>query len=68
MQFTPLKMAIAVAWLLAVGALGVFLPVNTATEWISVIGFGFMPFVFMLRAWRRPTQSISQSIQAAIRK
>jgi len=68
MQFTTLKIAIAGLWLAAVGAVGMTLPVSTVGGWLALVAFGLMPFVFMLRAWRRPTQTISESIQAEFRK
>ena len=68
MQFTPFKLAIAAVWLLAVGALAVSLPVTSVAGWITITCFALMPSVFMLRAWRRPTETLSESIQAQIRK
>jgi len=68
MQFTPIKIAIFTCWLVAVGAIAVLLPVTTRTGWLTIIGFGLMPSIFMLRAWRRPTPTISESIQAEFRK
>ena len=64
MQFTQLKVLVFVAWLLAVGVLAVFSPVTTPTGWFTIVGFGLLPSVFMLRAWREPRLSLSQSIQA----
>jgi hypothetical protein len=68
MQFTSLKIGIAATWLLAIGALGVFGTVSTMAGWITLVGFGLMPSIFMLRAWRQPSQSISEAIQAEIRR
>jgi len=68
MQLTPLKVVIAIAWLIAVGALGMYLPATTITGWVAVLGFGLMPAVFMLRAWRQPSETISESIQAETRR
>ena len=66
-QFTPLKSAVAVLWLIAVGLLGIFAPVTSPTGWLMVAGFGLMPAVFMFRAWRQPAQTMSESIQAQLR-
>lgn len=68
MQFTVTKLAIAATWVSAVCALGVFAPVTTATGWMTLVGFGLMPSVFMLRAWRQLEQSTSECIQAEIRR
>jgi|EndMetStandDraft_7_1072992.scaffolds.fasta_scaffold1881624_1 hypothetical protein len=68
MQFTPLKIAVAAVWMVAVAVSGLLLPVTTPTGWFTLFGFGVVPSVVLLRAWREPAQSISESIQAAIRK
>jgi hypothetical protein len=68
MQVTPFKAVLAVVWLLAVGALGAVIPVTTITGWLTIVGFGLMPAILMFRAWRQPSQTISESIQAEIRK
>jgi hypothetical protein len=67
MQFTRLKVTIAMLWLLAVVLLGIFVPVTTTKGWIMTTGFGLMPALFMLRAWRRPAPTMSESIQAQLR-
>jgi hypothetical protein len=68
MEFTPVKTALSALWLLAIGAIGVLLPVNTTTGWIAVVGFGLVPAVFILRAGRQPEQTMSESIRAVTRK
>lgn len=67
MQFTPLKLSVAILWLAAVVVLGIFFPVTSIRGWLLTGGFGLMPAVFMLRAWRQPAQTISESIQAQLR-
>ena len=67
MQFTPLKLAIAVLGLLAVVVLGIYFPVTTIKGWLLTGGVGLIPTVFMLRAWRQPAQTMSESIQAELR-
>jgi len=61
-MFTPLKTAIAVAWLISVLAVGITLPVTSTTGWITIVAFGALPFIFMRLAWRAPVQSLSESI------
>jgi hypothetical protein len=68
MQFTTLKAAIAAVWLVVVFAIAFLTPVVTITGWITTIGLAILPFVFLLRAWRRPSQTLSESIQAEIRR
>jgi len=68
MQFTTLKAAIAAIWLVVVFAIAFLTPVVTITGWITTIGLAILPFVFLLRAWRRPSQTLSESIQAEIRR
>jgi hypothetical protein len=61
-MFTPMKTAIAVAWLISVLAVGITLPVTSTTGWITIVAFGALPFVFMRLAWREPVQTLSESI------
>ena len=68
LQITPLKATIAGLWLVAVVVLGTFMPVDTTASWITIAAFGLMPAIFMLRAWRQPSQTISESIQEEFRK
>jgi hypothetical protein len=68
MQVTPLKAIVAALWLLAVAALGAFLPVTSIKGWLPIVGFGLMPGIFMLRAWRQPSQTMSESIREHTRK
>jgi hypothetical protein len=68
MQFTPIKAAIAVAWLIGIGVVGALLPVTSVVGWATIVGFGLMPCILLLRAWRQPQQTISESIQAETRR
>jgi len=61
-------MVVLVAWLVAVGGLGLLLPVTTSTGWLTMVGFGLVPCVLMLRAWRRPTPTMSERIHTATRQ
>ena len=61
---TPLKISVLVAWLVAVGALGALMPVTTNIGWLTLVGFGLLPATFLLRAWRRPDPTLTESIQA----
>lgn len=68
MQFTLVKAVVAGLWLLAVGVLGALIPANNTKDWVMIVGLGIMPAVFMLRAWRQPVQTLSESIQEQIHK
>jgi hypothetical protein len=68
MQITLIKAVLAALWLLTVIALGAFMPVTTITGWVTILGFGLVPAVLMLRAWRQPQQTISDIIHAEIDK
>jgi hypothetical protein len=68
MQITPLKILVLAVWVMAVGALGVVMPVTTTIGWVTIVGFGFLPATFMLRAWRRPTLTMTEIIQAQTAK
>jgi hypothetical protein len=68
MQGTALKAVIVIAWLLAIGLIGVLLPVRTTTGWIVIVMVGLLPTVFVLRLWSRRSQTMSESIQEQLRK
>ena len=67
-MFTPIRTAIAVAWLISVLAVGIILPVTSTTGWITIAGFGALPFLFMRLAWREPVQTLSQTISKETRR
>jgi len=67
-MFTPMKTAIAVAWLIAVVAVAIIVPVTSTTGWLTIAGFAALPFVFMRLAWREPSQTLSESISKETRR
>jgi hypothetical protein len=67
MTHTSIKFAVAVGWLLAIGAAGVLADVTSPSGWILIALGAVGPPVAMLRYWRDPDQTMSESIQKAIR-
>lgn len=68
MHGLSLKQVIACGWILLISALGVLYPVVTMSGWIALVGVGLLPPVLLLRAWKRPSQTMSEEIQQALRK
>ena len=66
MQFEHVKTAILGGWVLALGATAVSFGVGSATGWLLLAVVGLVPPV-MLRMWRQPAQTISESIHEVIR-
>jgi hypothetical protein len=67
MTLTHIKFAIAAGWLLAIGAAGVLANVTSPAAWILTALGAVAPPAVMLRYWRDPDQTMSESIQRAIR-
>jgi hypothetical protein len=67
MTWNYLSIAIVSAWVLAIIALGVTLPMASIWGWAALIGLGLVPPLVVLRLWARPAQSMSERIQQALR-
>jgi hypothetical protein len=61
------KAALIVAWVLAVGALGFSWGATSIMGWALLVVVSLVPPVLMLRFWTAPAQSMSESIQKALR-
>ncbi len=68
MHRLSLKLAIVGVWILAIGAFGVLRPVVTMSGWSALAGVGLLPPIILLRAWNRPSQTMSEEIQQALWK
>lgn len=66
-QLRPTKSAVAAAWILAAGVIGVMANVRSVGAAILVVGLGLVPPLVMLFRWRDPPQTLSESIQEARR-
>ena len=67
MTLTAVKFTVTACWLLAIGAAGVLAHVTSPAGWILVALGAVAPPVAMMRYWRDPDQTMSESIQRAIR-
>jgi hypothetical protein len=64
LQLTSTKILIMAAWLSMLLLAGWLLPLTTFTGWLTLAGAALLPFVLMARAWRQPSQTMSESIKA----
>lgn len=67
MSLPYLKATCAAAWVSTMGAAGLLGVIPLPAGWIALAAFAILPPLVMLRYWQDPPQTISQSIQEAIR-
>lgn len=67
MQITHASRAAAVAWMLVVLTAGFVMHVSSVMGWGTAALFAAAPAFFLLRWQQGPAQTMSQSIQKAIR-
>lgn len=67
MQRENTKLAYSVVWVLVLGAAAYAANVTSASAWAVLAIFALLPPVVMLRLWRDPPQTVSESIHKAIR-
>jgi hypothetical protein len=67
MQSGYVKVALMGVWILAVGVLGYVLGATSFVGWIVLAAMALTPPVVMMRLWRAPSQSMSESIREALR-
>ena len=68
MKIESIQALIVGGWLLGLGAIGLSVNLTSAAGWSPLVGLGLLPPVIMLRMWKQPEQTISESIREAIRK
>ena len=61
------KTALMGVWILAVGVLGYVLGATSFVGWTVLVAMALTPPVVMMRLWRAPSQSMSESIREALR-
>jgi hypothetical protein len=66
MQLEHKKTAIVGAWILAWIVMALLVDVNS-TNWILLVGSGVLPPLVLLRLWRPPVQSTSESIREVLK-
>jgi hypothetical protein len=67
MQLQHYKVALAALWALAVSTVGVVVGVTSMPPLVILAIVALLPPIVMLRLWRDPVQSMSESIQDARR-
>jgi hypothetical protein len=67
MELQHYKVALAAVWALAVSTLGLVVGVTSMASLAILAVLALLPPILMLRLWRDPVQSMSESIQDARR-
>jgi len=67
MNRVSIKAVIAMLWVVAVTIAGIVAHVNSLLLWTVLAAVALLPPVVIMRWWREPRQSMSQSIQEALR-
>lgn len=67
MRTTYVNVTIAALSVITAGAFGLFAPVTTPSGWFMLAGVATAPALVFMHYWKRPAQTISESIQEVIR-
>lgn len=67
MQLENAKTAVIGGWVLGVGAIAVSLNVDSVAGWILAAAAGLVPPLTLLRMWRQPAPTMSESIRAVLK-
>ena len=67
MQTDHLKAALIGLWILFVGVLGYALGATSLVGWTVLAAMAATPPAMMMRLWRTPSQSMSESIREVLR-
>lgn len=67
MQSRSIKTVSAATWMFAVGIGGVIANLNSRASWAALVGIAIVPPLVMMRLWKDPPQTMSESIQDARR-
>ena len=67
MQLVSIKAVIAMLWVSGVSLAGIAANVTSLSSWTVLAGVAVLPPLVMMRQWNDPRQSMSQSIQEALR-
>ena len=60
------KAAVAALWIITAGAFGTLAPVTTPSGWFTLVALATTPPLIFMHYWKRPAQTMSESIQEAI--
>ena len=67
MRTTFVNGTIAALSIIVAGAFGLFAPVTTPSGWFMLAAAATAPPLVFMHYWKRPAQTMSESIQEAIR-
>jgi hypothetical protein len=67
MQLDSIKATVATVWVSAVCTAGIAGSVKTLSGWTVLAGVAVLPPLVMMWRWNNPGQTISESIQEALR-
>jgi hypothetical protein len=67
MKTTYVNGTIAALSVITAGAFGLLAPVTTPSGWFMLAGVATAPALVFMHYWKRPAQTMSQSIQESIR-
>lgn len=67
MQLVSIKPIIALLWVLAVFVIGIARNLDSFSSWTVVTGVAVVPPLVMMWRWNDPRQTMSESIQEALR-
>ena len=67
MQPQHMKIAIVAAWLFGLGALASWVNLRSISGWTLLLTLALLPSLILMRLWRQPAQTMSQSIRDALR-
>lgn len=67
MKLESIKALIVGGWVLGLGAIALSVNLTSVAGWSVLVGLGLLPPLIMLRMWKQPEQTTSESIREAIR-
>jgi hypothetical protein len=67
MQLDSVKATVATVWVSAVCTAGIAGTVKTLSGWTLLAGVAVLPLFVMMWRWNNPGQTMSESIQEALR-
>ena len=67
MQLVSIKRIIAMLWVFAVFVIGIAGNLDSFSSWTVVTGVAVVPPLVMMWRWNDPRQTMSESIQEALR-
>ena len=67
MQLSSIKLAVAVAWVLAVCVAGLAASLSSLSGWTVLAGVVVLPPIVMMWRWNDPLQLVSERIQESRR-